>query len=553
MNSQHNEKIKEFGRLAGIFILGLAFRLVLMNWRFAIGFDEPHYLQLGAAAALHGWENLLHPYWPPMYPALIALLSVFSHNFELVGRLVSVITGTAAIIPVYILSKELFGARTGLLSAFLLALFPAFAFDSTNTLSESTYTFFSVSAVAAGWFALKNRSVWKAALAGALFGMSYLTKPEGLGYVCVYLILATILFIFHWTRDRQLALMKIMFVTVAATLFCASPYLTYLRHTTGDWTISGKYKVNRFDLNAINRLSPDNQTSPLDMAYHLGNFHEYDVDTHAGRDGRASDWASLAKTMAENFYKALRFAIPGVITAPMFFLMALGLAGSHWTWAHAKLHLYLLSFVVFFWLIVIPFFHINDRYFVPLLPFCFVWIGQGTVILSKRLCHLLRVSPIKIFSYASARWGMTLTAALLIVLSFLPELGKVIGRSRFSRDFWADAIELKEAGEWLKANAGCTPVLMSYNKAVDFYAGQFDIRKTATFSRDSLDRVLEYAAHRRVDYLVIDERYQEVLPNLAGLSNRTEVPEVLKPVYDHISVSGLRVIIYQLQPVLKTN
>lgn len=533
-------------QLAALLVLALAFRLFLMNWRFAIGFDEPHYLQLGAAAALHGWKNLLHPYWPPMYPALIALLSLFSHDFELVGRLVSMITGTAVIIPVYLLARELFGVRTGLVAAFLLAIFPALAFDATNALSESTYTFLSASGVAAGWFALKNRSIWKGALAGAFWGMSYLTKPEGLGYLFVYLFVAGVWLIFHWRRDRQPALVKMMFVTTMVAVLCALPYLLYLRQATGEWTISGKYKVNRFDVTSINRLLPDNEKLPLDMAYHLGTFHDYEVNTFAGSDGSARNLTDLAKTMAENVYKLLRYAIPGVITGPLFFLMALGLVAGRWTWSQAQLHLYLLTFIVFFWLMVIPFFHINERYFSSLLPLCFIWAGHGTVILFRRMRHFFRLLPVDMFSRASARWGIVLTALLLFILSFLPELGKVVGRSRLSRDFWTDAVELKETGDWLKANAEHTPVLMSYNKAVDFYAGQFDIRKTATFSYDTVDRIVEYAAHRGVDYMIIDERYQDEFPNLIGLFNRKDVPKELKPVYDQIDISGLRVIIYQL-------
>jgi hypothetical protein len=109
------------------------------------------------------------------------------------------------------------------------------------------------------------------------------------------------------------------------------------------------------------------------------------------------------------------------------------------------------------------------------------------------------------------------------------------------------------ASYWLRANADRTPVLMSYNKAVDFYAGQFDIRKTATFSCDSIDRIVQYAAHRGVDYLVLDERYQEAFPKLVDLLHQKDVPGELTLVYDHVSASGLRVIIYQLQPKVTAN
>ncbi|MFQ6114337.1 MAG: ArnT family glycosyltransferase, partial [bacterium] len=257
-------------QLVAIIILAVGFRLFLMQWRFAVGFDEPHYLQLGAAAVLFGWENLLHPYWPPMYPALIACMSVFSHNFELIGRMVNVILGSALVIPVYYLAKELFGKTTGLLAAIMIAVFPALAFSSTNALAESTYTFLSICGIAAGWFALKQRSTWKGAMAGAFFGMSYLTKPEGLGYLFVFLLAAGIWQFYHWRRHRKLALAKVMVIMSAIALVFTLPYVMYLKHATLEWTISGKYKVNRFDLNAINRLSPDNRESPLDMAYHFG-------------------------------------------------------------------------------------------------------------------------------------------------------------------------------------------------------------------------------------------------------------------------------------------
>lgn len=534
-------------QLVAILILAIVFRFVLMRWRFAIGFDEPHYLQLGAAAVLFGWENLLHPYWSPMYPALIGLMSVFSHNFELIGRLVNVLSGSAVIIPVYVLTRELFGKTTGILAAFLLAFFPALAFNSTNTLSESTYTLLSISGITFGWFALKGHSVWKGAMAGAFFGMSYLTKPEGLGYLFVFLFTACVWLFYHWRRHRKLTLVKIMVITSGITVLFALPYIIYLKQTTLEWTISGKYKVNRFDVNAINRLSPDNRESPLDMAYHSGTFHRYDINMYAGSDGHVRDLISLAKGMAKNVYKILRFSIPGVITGPMFFLMALGLVANPWTWSQAKLTIYLLTFIVFFWLIVISFFHINDRYLAPLLPLCFAWIAQGTTILSKRMGQIFSLVPVERFIRSSANWGKVMTIAVLIVLSFLPEIGKVIGRDRLSHDFWVDAVELKEAGYWLKKNTNHTPVLMSYNKAVDFYSGQYDIRKTATFSQDSVDRILKYAAHRGVNYIVIDERYQDEFPNLVSLIHGQNVPNELKRVYDYVYDSGFRVVIYELR------
>lgn len=533
--------------LALMMTLAFVFRLFLMQWRFAIGFDEPHYLQMGAAAALDGWEHLLHPYWPPMYPALVALFSIFSSDFELVGRLVNVLCGTAALIPVYILAKELFGKTPALISTLLLALFPAIAFSATDALSESSYTLLSISGLTAGWFALKKRAIGLAALAGLFFGMAYLTKPEGLGYLGVFGGFAGMWLLYRIWRFRKFDLVKVIAVTTAVCGVVALPYLIYLKNATGDWTISGKYKVNRFDVNSINKLSPDNKHLPLDMAYHLGTFADYDPDTHTGDDGHARTPGDLAAWVAQNLYKILRTELAGAITAPMFLLMALGLFAVRWMWSQAKLNFYLLAYIVFFWLMVIPFFHINARYFAPLLPLCFVWIGQGAVIVYRRIRHFIANLPFKKIPLSPALAGKLLFTLLLIGLSFLPEMGKVISRSAWDRDFWYDAIELKQAGEWLKENSDSTPVLMSYNKAVDFYSGQFDIRRTATLSYDTVDRIVQYAAYRGVTHIVLDERYLSEFPELTTLFEKKNVPPELVPVYDRVSDVGLRVVIFVLK------
>jgi 4-amino-4-deoxy-L-arabinose transferase-like glycosyltransferase len=534
-------------KLIAILALAFAFRLFLMQWRFAIGFDEPHYLQLGAAAALYGWENILHPYWPPMYPVLVAAMSIFSNDFELIGRLANIFSGTATLIPVYFLAKELFGKRTALVAALLLALFPDIAFKSTDALSESCYTLFSMSGIALGWFALSRRSSISGLLAGVFWGMAYLAKPEGLGYVAVFLGVAVLWLLRDWLRHKNLAALKVALLAVAGTILLAAPYIFYLKQATGEWTISGKYKVNRYDVTSINRLLPDNSKSPLDMAYHWGTFQEYQPETYAGNDGRARGIKSLAVKFAENIYKILRYSIAGVLSGPMFLLLGLGLFSGPEALLKIRMQLYLLAFIVFYWLMVIPFFHINERYFAPLLPLAFVWIAKGVFVLSGAFKGVFERLSSKRFAHSGSKYGNIVAASLLVVFSFLPEMAKVIGRDRISNEFWDDAVELKEAGEWLKANtAASAPVLMSYNKAVDFYAGQYDIRKTTTFSFDPVDRIVKYAQLREVDYLVVNERYRSEFSYFEDLVTGTNVPEALECVYDRVSASGLRVVIYRV-------
>jgi 4-amino-4-deoxy-L-arabinose transferase-like glycosyltransferase len=537
-----------FGALAVIVVLAMAFRLFLMQWRFAIGFDEPHYLQIAASAVLRGWQEVLHPYWPPMYPICIALIARLVPDFELAGRLVSLIMGSLVLLPVFFLAQALFDKKTALAAVLLLALFPPLAFGATDALSESTYTFLATSGVAVGWLALQKRSVWRGFGAGLIFALAYLTKPEGLGYLLVFLSLASLAFMRNLLLRQNKKITLIAVAALAGFAIGAFPYLSYLHRLTGKWMLSAKWDVNQYDMDAINNLSPDDMALPVDMAYHAGNFHEYKSDHNHATNGHLPSPAALAGRVVKNFYRALRFAIPAILTAPLFVLLTLGLFGERWDWSQTKLNGYLLAFIGFFWLVVIPFFHINDRYLIPLLPICFIWIGRGALRLHAWLRNWIGTVQ-QNFSkrpFAADKLGQVIFLFFLLFFSFLPELGKVVSRNPVDGEFWEDAVELKAAGKWIRDNSTEEPLIMSYNKAVDFYAGVYDIRRTASFSNDSIDRILKYAIHKGVTHIVIDERYLERFPNLADLFDPIAAPQALELLHAEMGLSGHRVFVYRL-------
>ena len=88
---------------------------------------------------------------------------------------------------------------------------------------------------------------------------------------------------------------------------------------------------------------------------------------------------------------------------------------------------------------------------------------------------------------------------------------------------------------------------MSRNHAVDFYAGNYDITESVTVPTNSAERILAYAKHRSVDYIVLNERYLEDYPALAFLlSDQPEAPEGMRMVYNEKDSSGLRTVIYEM-------
>ena len=129
--------------------------------------------------------------------------------------------------------------------------------------------------------------------------------------------------------------------------------------------------------------------------------------------------------------------------------------------------------------------------------------------------------------------------------SFLPELGKVFNRKKWTYGYWGSPVEQKLAGLWLKEYSSQTPVIMSRYHTAGYYAGNFDVKQSVEIPLDGLDRVRAYARSRNVRYLLLNERYIQDNPNMLSLFNETDVPDYLKMVYNQKDLLGLKTLIYE--------
>jgi len=533
----------------------LLFRLGLMHFRYAIGWDEPHYLNLAAGFISGNFRDWLHPFWSPLFPAVAGLVSVVVSNLELAGRLTNAVCGTLILVPIFYMAKKVFDRQTALLAVGVGAFFPPFAFASTTTLAEPLYTLLAYLGMWVGWRALERSSLWRAALAGALFGLAYLARPEGTGWLVVYCAFVGVLAAHDLLHHRGLRRFGLALAAAAMWLLVASPYLSYLRFETGRWTLSAKAEANQQleaqyfssgKLGTFDSLSPDNHSYPVDRIYHDGTFVQ-----SAQKDGSfpiQNTVAVLFRKYATHFYRLSRSEIAATFSLGLIIPFALGLFGSPWLREQPQLSFYLLSFVGFFWLVLVPLFHINERYIMPLLPIAMIWIGQGIVVLRNWFAQSL-AQRMKTGFWANVgqdRAGWICALGLIALFAFVPQLGSIIQRTRWDTDFWYDAVELKLAGQWLRQHSDGTPVLLSHNKAVNFYAGNHNIRSGGSFSQNEWSRIVQYARFRGVTHVVWDERYAKSFPRLAALGDPSTAPPELTAIYDETPFPGLRTIIYRL-------
>jgi len=547
--------------MAAVLVAAALFRLLIMlKSQYAISFDEAHYLRMAGQFRLDGIPGLLHPYWSPFYPFVVSVFSFVFGDMELTARIVNILMGVLLIPAIARLTASFFGPKTALVSAACLAFYPNLAFQATGAMPETLYTVMGILGILAAWKAFTQNSWISGLAAGLLWAGNYLIKPEGIGYLMVCIVVGILWIIFNGTVKRWKR-MPVLPALLAGFFILAVPYLMYLHAGTGKWTLSTKGEVNQqlsaavlFENEGIKdpfyHLTEDNMHLPYDMAYHIGNLNELNRIQEGNERIVHIPIQNYIKKYVRNVYLMLRFAIPRLFTAPLLVLWAIGFFGPIYQrkqWAKIG---YLASFVLFFWFVVIPVFHVNDRYLAPMFPLMFIWIGNGCLILYRWLEeNLKRFLPEgNRIHFRPKRTALIVLMAGLAVFSFLPELAKVVSVSRDSNDMWSQPVELRKAGFWLKSQTSEPPVIMSLNKAVDFYAGQYDMKKGASFSYDSIERNLAYAIHRKVDFMVFSERYISWFPNLKPLIDNRNLPDGLQRVYNETGPSGLRTVIYRIVP-----
>jgi len=540
-------KIHLFGLIAAALLL----RLFLLRYRFAVSWDEPHYLQLAASFAAGKWEAFFHPYWSPGLPLWMGLMNLLVSDVELAGRLTTIVFGSLIVVPIYFLARELAGEQVAFWAGIFAALHPSLAFAQTAPLAEPAYMLFGFLGLWLGWQALQ-KSRWLLAIAAGLsWGFSYLAKPEGTGFLIVFVVFALGRAVADFFSRRRVPSLLMMVCAGVGFLMTASPYLIYLHKQAGYWTLSAKGAANQqFEATYFTKeeddffesLSPDNKTLPMDAIFHTGTFLQQAKSLEVPKVKISP--GLLARKYATNFFRVLKYGLPQTLSLVLIILLGLGLFGKSWQPTELPLTVYLLGVLIFYWLVVVPTFHITERYLMAMLPLAGIWIAGGFVRLAewlKEMAQSLFARPL------SARHGIILAVMICGLLFWLPEMGKVMASTPDGDTEWAEAVELKEAGNWLRRHAEQqSPIMMSYNKAVDFYAGNYDVRTGVSFTQDPFDRQLAYARHRGARYVIISERYVGHFSVLQQVLNLP--PPELKLLYTTTAPSVPRAFIFEIVP-----
>jgi 4-amino-4-deoxy-L-arabinose transferase-like glycosyltransferase len=182
-------------------------------------------------------------FFPPLFPILIAAGSLITGDTESGGLLVSILAGTTLIWSTYLITCHLYDRRTAQIAAALVALHPLLIGYSVNVCGEIAYLSLAVPGIYFGLQAIRQRRTRLFAIAGCLFGLAYLIRPEAISYP--FLVMgAALLHAFITDRTETWRMLSRSLVVGATFLPLALPYIVWLSVNTGQLRIEGKSPLN---------------------------------------------------------------------------------------------------------------------------------------------------------------------------------------------------------------------------------------------------------------------------------------------------------------------
>lgn len=484
----------QHGILALIIIAALLIRVLAVLTRPMVMLDETAYVRmaenLAAGQGLLDITGLTATHFSPLLPLFSSAAGVLTGgDYIAASYAVVVIFGSLLLLPAWFLARDIAGPRAALLTAALLAVMPLMVDYSSRIYSESVYVFFLLAALAAGWRLLDGGGWTWGALAGLSLGLAYLANPSAVFYFAalVILTLAVAAKKKRWRRLLPaLALFTVLFVVMAL------PYLLFLHDELGRWTYSGKAAGNiQAAAAGLTHGTPGWEREMLSLN------DDGELRILAIRDQSDPLRALISqprqglKIFIEQSWLFCSRELQRTFPLWLLPLVGLGLFAAR-DRRRAAAHGYLLLMMAPALFIFTMYAH--NRFFVPFVPLVAIWAALGWERLERWLIDRAAQSPAGTRRRRIERW----TPVLLALVVLLPTAGlaaAVVMKQGYD-------LRYRQAGEWLRQNAGPGQRVMGREYTTALYAGGTAVMLPWA----EYDHVTDYARINDVDYLVLDGR-----------------------------------------------
>jgi 4-amino-4-deoxy-L-arabinose transferase-like glycosyltransferase len=529
-----------------LFSLALFIRLA---WVYAftpiIGIEGAEYVRMaqnlragnGLVGTMEG-PQLMHS---PLYPVLIAAGSFVLPNPELVAHLLAAVSGAGLVVLVRSLALRMYGARTAVLAALFAALHPLLVGFSASIYAESIYVTLLFAAIYWGIRAVDERRTADCLLAGVLFGLAYLTRPDA--FVYPFFFALAMWLVGGWQKAGAVKLFRASLLMLVPHLLLAAPYVAYLHRHTGLVRLEGKWNINytigeriRSGMNLFDAMFGTNEKledeGPL---LNPNRFIGWTPHPHSFADKLGYLFRNAKRNRVEVYQDVLLSSSNG--SPILWILVILGLFRGVWT-RNRLIEEALLSAMGFAIVFLVLTAHIPlFRYAFPITPILLLWAAHGLSELWQWALDVGRSVADNSWLPKAAAWGVSSVAVLLLWAFSLWGV-------QFVGEFTQEGPHLQQiriAGLWLRDHAPGPKHIFSLGTVLPYYAeGTF-----LPFPHAPAPLTLRYIESRNPDYVALLGRYSSYYPTVAEWIEHDIPDRRAELVYDSGPQSVHRIKIYR--------
>jgi 4-amino-4-deoxy-L-arabinose transferase-like glycosyltransferase len=500
-----------------LLILAVACTLRLAWWLHAarvISLDGAEYL-CGARSLVRG-DGLVGCYegpelmYAPLYSLLTAGVSLVVRDVELAAHVVSLLFGTALVLPVFFIALLVYGRRAAYIGAVLTAVQPVLVKIGGSTYNESVYMTLFMTAIWSGLRAMelqKWRYCW---LTGVLFALACLTRPEAFAYPIFFAV--ALCAVAALNRKPVLTAGIASILVLLGFLAVVSPYMEYFYAHTGQLRLEGKWDIN-FTIG--NRIQEGMDYSHA--AYALGNstqmsgpllnpseFAAYTPFRHHWRDA-LSYMIRAARINRFDVYKQFESYVLG--DPLVFVLCIIALFRKSWSLRRLQQETVLLVMALSLVILMLTAQHVEPRYVFPLLPLLALWTAKGIDELGQWARGLVAAwkIPWPAVRLASVRMAQVSALASVVLLSFYG-----------SRNLWEFTNEsdsdlpVKAAGLWLNQYDHGKKRVASWDSRISWYGDAAYLQ----FPNADPARTLQYFDTQKPQFICLTNHYPKPDPTM---------------------------------------
>lgn len=494
---------KDILLMAGLFVAALLIRLYFVPFFKVISADGVGYVT-AARGVTHGDFSLLTSYGV-VYPTLSAAVNLLTGDMELAGRYVSVFMGSLLVVPLYLLGREFFTKRAGLLACILVLAWPPLRMWAGEVMTQGTYITLMLTGVYVMWVAFRKDSGRLCFGAGMLMAFAYLTRPEALVTflaVGVALVFPARVKGLSWKRIAGL-----LASTGAGFAIPLIPYVFLVHSVTGKWQLAGKTANTLADALSQYLQRPDMKNEASFKGIGVLDVIRLYPDFLWG-----------------NFLKNLKETLQTMVPPYLWVLSLIGVIGYGWNREKCGRQLVLLATFAPLLVIMVLFF-VGPEYLQPYLPVLFLWAASGFLLVEERLASSLRLDRFEPFSRVRRNIPVSTLLAVGITLSLL--VAQVQGISdepyHYSQD--GGRYDQKRIGLLLKKLLPPGSRVMTRWGRITFYSEM----EMVMIPQAGYPELLDSIRTNKVKYVIVDGMLTNARPQF-GLLYRPlfETPETVE-------------------------